>query len=158
MNHSVFNPLKELRMLRMDNNKLQDINGLLQAQADLQWLNVSANQLQWFDYAFIPRSLKWLDLHQNEIEELGNYYSVGDGYKLTTLDASQNHIKKLSPLSLPPSLEYVILNENRLSIIEPNTFVNKMNLSRVELTSNHLQRLDLASLAISYNTSNSGND
>ena len=153
MNHSVFNPLKELRMLRMDNNKLQDINGLLQAQADLQWLNVSANQLQWFDYAFIPRSLKWLDLHQNEIEELGNYYSVGDGYKLTTLDASQNHIKKLSPLSLPPSLEYVILNENRLSIIEPNTFVNKMNLSRVELTSNHLERLDLSSLAISYNTS-----
>ena len=153
MNHSVFNPLKELRMLRMDNNKLQDINGLLQAQADLQWLNVSANQLQWFDYAFIPRSLKWLDLHQNEIEELGNYYSVGDGYKLTTLDASQNHIKKLSPLSLPPSLEYVILNENRLSIIEPNTFVNKMNLSRVDLTSNHLERLDLSSLAISYNTS-----
>ena len=61
-------------MLRLDNNKLEDINGLLQAQSELQWLNVSANNLQWFDYAFIPRNLKWLDIHDNAIEELGNYY------------------------------------------------------------------------------------
>ena len=115
--------------------------------------------LQWFDYAFIPRSLKWLDLHQNEIEELGNYYSLRDGYSLATLDASHNRIKKLGPLSLPPSLEYVILNKNHLAVIEPNTFINKLNLSRVELTSNHLERLDLSSLAISYNTTKqSGNN
>ena len=74
LNQSVFNPLEDLRMLRLDNNKLEDINGLLQAQSELQWLNVSANNLQWFDYAFIPRNLKWLDIHANAIEELGNYY------------------------------------------------------------------------------------
>ena len=153
VDQSVFNPLKGLRMLRLDNNQLEDINGLLQAQADLQWLNVSTNRLQWFDYAFIPRSVKWLDLHANEIEELGNYYNLRDGYSLTTLDASHNRIKKLGPLSLMPSLEYVILNENHLEVIEPNTFISKLNLSRVELTSNHLERLDLSSLAISYNTS-----
>ena len=61
-------------MLRLDNNKLEDINGLLQAQSELQWLNMSANHLLWFDYAFIPRKLKWLDIHSNAIEELGNYY------------------------------------------------------------------------------------
>ena len=61
-------------MLRLDSNKLEDINGLLQAQSELQWLNISANYLLWFDYAFIPRKLKWLDIHSNAIEELGNYY------------------------------------------------------------------------------------
>ena len=29
-----------------------------------RWLNVSANKLQWFDYAFIPKQLEWIDLHQ----------------------------------------------------------------------------------------------
>lgn len=156
LNQSVFNPLKELRMLRLDNNKLEDINGLLQAQSELQWLNVSANNLQWFDYAFIPKSLKWLDLHANAIEELGNYYELRDGFNLATLDASHNRIKKLEPLSLPNSLEYVILNHNKIGGVAPNTFINKLNLSRVELTSNHLERLDLSSLAIAYNASQPG--
>lgn len=156
LNQTVFNPLRDLRMLRLDNNKLEDINGLLQAQSELQWLNVSANSLQWFDYAFIPRSLRWLDIHDNAIEELGNYYQLKDGFSLATLDASQNRIKKLNSLSLPASLEYVILNENSIATVEPNTFINKQNLSRVELTSNHLERLELASMAIAYNTSKSG--
>lgn len=157
LNQSVFNSLKDLRMLRLDNNKLEDINGLLQAQSELQWLNVSANKLQWFDYAFIPKSLKWLDIHSNEIEELGNYYQLRDGFNLATLDASHNRIKKLEPLSLPSSLEYVLLNENNIGSIAPNTFINKLNLSRVELTSNHLERLDLSSLAIAYNSSGTYN-
>ena len=82
--------------------------------------------------------------------------SLHEEFNLATLDASHNKIKKLVPLSLPDSLEYVMLHENSISSIAPNTFINKLNLSRVELTSNHLQRLDLASLAISYNASNSG--
>ena len=61
-------------------NKLKDINGLLTSQSELRWLNISANSLAWFDYAFIPKSLKWLDLHENEIEDLGNYYGLSDGF------------------------------------------------------------------------------
>ncbi len=98
LNQTVFNPLKELRMLRLDNNRLEDMNGLLTAQSELRWLNMSANRLQWFDYAFVPKSLRWLDLHDNEIEELGNYYSLKDGFRLQTLDASRNkyaqHLQK----------------------------------------------------------------
>ena len=30
-------------------------------------LNLSSNQLQWFDYAFIPSSLELLDIHCNNI-------------------------------------------------------------------------------------------
>ena len=44
-----------MKILRLDNNKLKDINGLLQSQTELQNLNVSSNRLQWFDYAFIPK-------------------------------------------------------------------------------------------------------
>ena len=36
----------ELQILRLDNNQLKDINGLLTAQSELRWLNVSSNHLQ----------------------------------------------------------------------------------------------------------------
>jgi Leucine-rich repeat (LRR) protein len=42
-----------------------------------------------------------LDIHDNEIEELGNYYALKGGFNLQTLDASKNKISKLIPLSLP---------------------------------------------------------
>ena len=56
----------------MDNNRLNDINGLLTTQNELEWLNVSYNSLQWFDYAFVPKSVLWLNMRGNAIEELGN--------------------------------------------------------------------------------------
>ena len=71
-----FDGLVELRALRLDNNALADINGLVSSLEKLKWLNVSSNRLQWFDYAFVPRSLEWLDVHGNQIEELGNYYKL----------------------------------------------------------------------------------
>ena len=149
LDQSVFNPLVKLQILRLDNNKLKDINGLLTSQSELRWLNISANSLAWFDYAFIPKSLKWLDLHENEIEDLGNYYGLSDGFSLKTLDASKNKISKLEPLSFPASVEFVFLNSNHITEIKPNTFLEKANLIHVELTSNHLKQLNLSSLAIS---------
>ena len=149
LGQSAFHPLVKLQMLRLDNNLLQDINGLLTSQSELRWLNISANRLAWFDYAFIPRSLKWLDLHENEIEELGNYYSLADAYSLKTLDASKNKITKLESLSLPSSVEFVFLNGNHITEIKANTFLEKANLKRVEMTSNNLRQLNLSSLSIS---------
>ena len=148
LNQQVFHPLIELQILRLDNNQLRDINGLLTAQSELRWLNISSNHLQWFDYANIPKDLKWLDLHDNEIEDLANYYRLADGFNLKTLDASNNKIKKLNPLSIPKSLEYILLNGNQIHQIEANSFKDKQDLSRVELKSNNLEKLDLSSLAI----------
>ena len=51
----------------------------------LQWLNVSANRLEWFDYAFIPHSLEWLDISHNDIGELGNFYHL-QNFNLHTLE------------------------------------------------------------------------
>ena len=43
---AAFARLDHLRALRLDNNALKDINGLVASAANLRWLNVSANSLQ----------------------------------------------------------------------------------------------------------------
>lgn len=148
LDQGVFNSITKLRMLRLDENNLEDINGLLAGQTELRWLNVSSNRLQWFDYAFIPKNLEWLDVHDNQIEELLNYYKLGEGFNLKTLDASYNKIKKLEPLSLLPSLQFVLLKKNKISMIMPSTFRSKTNLKKVDLTANRIQSLPLSALSI----------
>lgn len=144
-----FDHLQELRALRLDNNRLTDINGVLSSLAHLQWFNLSSNQLAWFDFAFIPMSLEMLDLHDNRIEELGNYYKLKSGFSLKTLDASANKIKSLNKLSLPSSLESIVLNDNLIETIPLRLFEDKPNLARVELASNLISHLALDSLFIS---------
>ena len=143
-----FNSLGGLKALRLDNNLLTDINGVVSALESLEWFNVSSNRIIWFDYAFVPKSLEWLDLHDNQIEELGNYYKLKSGFSLKTLDASANRIKKLSKLSLPSSLETILLSDNAIASIEPKLFEDKPNLARVELASNEIRHLTLDSLFI----------
>ena len=140
--------MRKLEALRLDDNQLTDINGLLTAQNQLRWLNVSANKLQWFDYAFIPKSLEWIDLCHNQIEELGNYYQLKDGFNLKTMDVSSNKIRKLSPSSFLTSLENIYLNSNHIEEISANTFMQMDNLSRVEIKQNSLVTLQLAALAL----------
>ena len=45
-NNSNINCLIFLSALRLDNNELKDINGLVSSQKNLKWLNVSTNQIQ----------------------------------------------------------------------------------------------------------------
>ena len=50
---------------------------------NFRWLNVSANKLQWFDYAFIPKQLEWIDLHQvSSSLLLGAIVLIGMKYEL----------------------------------------------------------------------------
>uniref|UniRef100_A0A0K2TAB3 Tolllike receptor 6 [Tribolium castaneum] n=1 Tax=Lepeophtheirus salmonis TaxID=72036 RepID=A0A0K2TAB3_LEPSM len=144
-----FDGLKSsLKALRLDNNNLKDMNGLLSGLEQLQWLNISSNDLQWFDYAFIPSSLEWLDLRRNAIEELGNYYTLLSRFNLKTLDAGHNYIKKLTKSSLPSSLEVISLNDNEIQFLEEHIFANKNNLIKVDLRNNELDSLSLDALTI----------
>ena len=77
------------------------------SQHELQWLNVSHNRLQWFDYAFIPKSVLWLSLRANQIEEMANYYEMKTGFKLVHLDVGQNRLIRLDKDSLQNSLQEV---------------------------------------------------
>lgn len=143
-----FNSNNEIEALRLDRNYISDINGVFATLNSLLWLNLGENHLVWFDYAFIPRSLKWLDLHANYIEELGNYYKLQEEISLKTLDASHNRLTEIGPMSVPNSIELLFINNNLVSIVQPNTFVDKVNLTRVDLYSNTLTKIHLHTLRL----------
>ena len=71
-----FKGLQKLRALRLDSNQLEDINGVVSSLSSLEWFNVSSNHLEWFDYAFLPSNISWLDISSNKIGELGNFYQL----------------------------------------------------------------------------------
>ncbi|XP_023215103.1 toll-like receptor 6 [Centruroides sculpturatus] len=138
-----FDDVPELHALRLDSNYVTDINGLFSNLHDLLMLNVSANRITWFDYALVPIGLQWLDIHQNLIEALGNYFELENVLKLRTLDSSFNRILEIDSSSLPNGIEIVYLNNNHIRTIHAFTFMGKPNLTRVDLTRNHLQTLEV---------------
>lgn len=136
-----------LEAIRLDGNFLSDINGVFASISSLLLLNLSENHIEWFDYAFVPSNLKWLDIHSNYIEKLGNYYEIRD-LKVRTLDASHNRITELSPLSVPDSVELLFINNNYISNVRPNTFTGKVNLTRVDMYANLIETMELTSLRL----------
>ncbi|XP_050674577.1 toll-like receptor 7 [Leptidea sinapis] len=139
----------QLEAVRLDTNFISDINGVFVSLTKLLWLNLSENHLVWFDYAFVPPNLKWLDIHANFIEILGNYYKIQNQLRVRTLDVSHNRIVSLAPLSIPNSVELLFVNNNEITNIEPDTFTEKTNLTRVDMYSNKIETLDANSLRIS---------
>ncbi|KAH8354891.1 hypothetical protein KR093_000621 [Drosophila rubida] len=138
----------ELEAIRLDRNFLSDINGVFATLVSLLWLNLSENHLVWFDYAFIPSNLKWLDIHGNYIEALGNYYKLQEEIRVKTLDASHNRITEIGPMAIPNTIELLFVNNNLIGSVQPNAFVDKTNLARVDLYANQLSRLQLQQLRV----------
>ncbi|KAH8418414.1 hypothetical protein KR222_009306 [Zaprionus bogoriensis] len=138
----------ELEAIRLDRNFLSDINGVFATLVSLLWLNLSENHLVWFDYAFIPSNLKWLDIHGNYIEALGNYYKLQEEIRVKTLDASHNRITELGPMAIPNTIELLFVNNNLIGNVLANAFVDKANLARVDLYANQLGRLQLQQLRV----------
>ncbi|NP_001116821.1 18 wheeler precursor [Bombyx mori] len=139
----------QLEAIRLDGNFLSDINGVFSTLASLLWLNLSENHLVWFDYAFVPSNLKWLDIHGNFIEHLGNYYKLQEEIRIKTLDVSHNRISEISPMAIPNSVELLFINNNFLNAIHVNTFFDKKNLTRVDMYANEINHLELNSLRLS---------
>lgn len=141
------NPL--LQAVRLDANQLTGIQGLFATLPQLAWLNVSDNALEHFHFNLIPKSLQWLDIHLNQVAELGNYFQLDEPLSLQTLDASFNRLTELTASMLPDSLQVVSLNDNLIRTVQPYAFFRKENLSRVDLYANHIQQLDQNALRIS---------
>ena len=146
--HGAFDTNTKMQLLRMDGNKMTDINGLFASLSNLLWLNVSDNRITWFDYALIPSQLQYLDLHNNRIADLGNYFSLEGQLELRTLDASHNQLESLSSSSVPDSVELLFVNSNRITKMGAGTFANKHNLSMVDLFDNLLSKLDLNAISL----------
>ena len=143
-----FDRTSGLQVLRLDGNSLTDVNGLFAGLHNLRWLNVSANRVQLFDYSFLPANVEWLDIHQNALTELGNYFQIQLA-NLQAIDASFNQLTDLTADSVPDSVVQLFVNDNKISSIAANTFLKKANLSRVDLNSNKMQTLDPAALWLS---------
>ncbi|GBP85498.1 Toll-like receptor 7 [Eumeta japonica] len=139
----------QLEAIRLDGNFISDVNGVFSSLLSLLWLNLSENHLVWFDYAFVPPNLKWLDVHGNFIEHLGNYYKLQDEIRIKTLDVSHNHIVEISPLAIPNSVELLFINNNHINNVQVNTFIDKHNLTRVDIYANEISHLDINSLRLS---------
>lgn len=138
-----------LQAIRLDGNYLTDIGGLFAELPSLVWLNISDNQLEWFDYALIPTGLQWLDIHANKIAELGNYFEIESTLSLSTFDASSNRLTEITGSAIPNSVEQLFLNDNLIAKVQSYTFFKKPNLTRVDMFGNKITSLDPNSLRIS---------
>ena len=142
-------PCTELKAVRLDSNRLTHMENLFHQLANLTWLNISANEIREFDYAMVPRSLIWLDIHANRLESLDNYFGLLSGVlRIQHLNAGLNRLRALSPASIPNSVEVLILNDNAIADVAPYTFVEKTRLRRVDLTVNKMRTLDRNALRI----------
>ncbi|KAH8371302.1 hypothetical protein KR093_006833, partial [Drosophila rubida] len=143
-----FEMTASIQAIRLDGNELTDINGLFSNMPSLLWLNVSDNRLESFDYGHVPSTLQWLDLHKNRLALLSNRFGLDAEIRLQTLDVSFNQLQRIGPAAIPNSIELLFLNDNLISGVEPDTFVHKANLTRVDLYANQISTLDIKSLRL----------
>ncbi|KAK9874807.1 hypothetical protein WA026_005615 [Henosepilachna vigintioctopunctata] len=143
---SAFASNPTLKAIRLDSNELTDISGVFTNLQSLVWLNVSSNKLATFDFSHLPVSLEWLDMHDNRISELSNYYDVNNNLKIKMLDVSFNRISEIETNSVPVSVETLFLNNNKIRTVKSGTFTGKYNLEKVVLYGNDIEFLDLSAL------------
>ncbi len=122
----------------------------------MKWLNVSGNRLGWFDFAFVPPSVEWLDVAGNDIDALGNYYGLMENYGLRYLDASRNRIRELGPMGVLPGVEHLFLQDNLVERVEAGTFSGKYALRQVHLQRNRLRTLDSKAVMVTPLTGGGG--
>ena len=146
-----FDITKLIRAVRLDGNYLTRMDNLFHQLPNLTWLNISANRIEMFDYAMVPRNLLWLDIHKNEIQSLENYFGIDDGTTLQHIDAGYNKIGSLGPLNVPKSVEILLLNDNDITSLAAYTFSEKAKLKKVDLSVNKMSSLDRNSIRISNN-------
>ena len=135
--------------MRLDGNRLKGIENIFNTLPSLTWLNVSANRLTEFDYAMLPRSLVWVDLHKNNLESLENYFGLESSLQIKHLDVGFNKLRILSPANVPSSVETVLFNDNHIVEIAPYTFFEKPNLKKVDLSVNNMSEIEMNSLRVS---------
>ncbi|XP_058116607.1 toll-like receptor Tollo [Anopheles ziemanni] len=148
IDQSAFSSNPTLRAIRLDNNELEDVSGVFTSLSSLVYLNISDNNIGWFDYSHYPHSLEWLDIHKNNISELGNRYDVGPWFLLKMLDVSHNRLRQINASSFPRNIETILLNNNAIELIAPETFIGKANIVKVVLYGNRLRRVEMAALAL----------
>lgn len=149
IDQSAFISNSQLRAIRLDNNLMEDISSVFTSLPSLVLLNVADNNIKWFDYSHLPQSLVWLDIHKNNITELGNYFDVTNGLKINYLDVSHNKIKIIHNGLIPKSIETLNLGNNLIEDVPKDTFVNKPDIKNISLAGNLIKKLSISSVLVS---------
>lgn len=145
-----------LHFIRLDNNRITDISSIFSSLQQLLWLNISDNQIENFDFKYLPTTLQWLDIHKNNIRQLKNSFKQNpqqqqyfyddtpqsEQLNLKYMDASYNKIEVLNENSVPLDIEEYNLNNNNISKIATGTFLNKNYLKKVHLQHNLLESFE----------------
>ncbi|KAG5681191.1 hypothetical protein PVAND_010648 [Polypedilum vanderplanki] len=149
VDQSAFLSNEKLRAIRLDSNALEDISSAFTSLSSLVLLNVSNNNIKWFDFSHLPASLEWLDIHNNNITELGNYFDVTSQLRINYLDVSNNKIRKVKNDLIPKNITTINLSNNLIDEIPSGTFLNKKHLRKVHLSGNMIRKLQITSLIVS---------
>lgn len=139
-----FSPLKEVVVIDVSQNKVNqiDMNAFEGLQGHLKMLNLSHNLLgEIYSHTFASlKSLQVLDLSYNHIGVLG-YSSFQGLTHLKLLDLTGNSLRDLGfPASLP-SLDYLLLGDNRLSSVRSITSMAS-NIMHLNVQDNRLTSLN----------------
>lgn len=141
MYKSSFKHLKNLTTLRLQKNKLTQLNGTLQDLPKLQLLDLHLNHIENLDCSDFANltELRTLYLHSNRIvtikacifKDLANLYE---------LDLSTNSLLSVSNAFTygPRNLKYLNLRSNKLSVIQNNSFKALRFLLVLELADNQI--------------------
>ena len=121
---------RNLRILNLENNPLQDISPLSQLEK-LQILNLANTSLSDFQALYRLKKLQSLNLSENHISDISPLQSLK---QLQHVDLSHNNIVDISSLSYLTELKEVNLRENVISDI--SAIANLKNLSYLNLHSN----------------------
>ena len=132
----------ELTNLTLANNKISDIQ-TLEKLSTLQVLNISSNDIENISYIGNNVNLNNLNISGNNIEDISvlsslrniktlNMSSCGilknidalSNLSLTTLDISGNIIEDITPLGNQSGLEYLYMNDNKISDINSIESIN----------------------------------
>lgn len=149
IDQAAFSSNAEIRAIRLDSNNLDDMSSAFITMKNLILLNVSENYIKWFDYSYLPNSLEWLDIHNNNITEIGNYNDGTNDLRIVWMDASNNKIKTINKNLIPKNIEIIDLSHNLIEEIPSGTFLNKKQLRKISLQGNLIRNLQITSLLMS---------
>ncbi|KAG7222632.1 hypothetical protein INR49_026241 [Caranx melampygus] len=148
LQRGVFSPLKEVENIDISQNRLNQIhrNAFEGLQGHLKMLNLSYNLLgEIYSYTFASlTNLKVLDLSYNHIGALG-FRSFSGLLSLRALHLTGNSLRGLGFPAPLPSLEYLLLDDNRLT---PSSVSSITSFARnvIHLNINDNRLIDLADI------------
>lgn len=148
IDQSAFKDNPVLRAIRLDGNQLEDISSAFTSLTSLVLLNVSNNNIKWFDFAHLPQSLEWLDIHNNSITELGNNFEVTNQLRINYLDVSSNKIRKIKNDLIPKNITTLNMNNNLIDDIPSGTFLNRKHFRKIFIAGNMIRKMQIQSLVV----------